>query len=193
MACDKFIKNHKDISETIRRRYSYKKQRRQQQTVLNQHRTGRQTSMSPLLGAYAGGCNDGACHHDHSNAQSAQSTTPSFEEIVAMTVAALSKPKGSGKGDRGRSPGGSTKPKFWFESDCFECQANSHKRPDCQKYKAVLSKNNGERPKGHKGAFEKAREKHRLKYGNTSTRPRSSSRNSSGKGKGKQSNDSRKT
>ena len=67
MACDKFVKNHKDIIEAIQRRYSYKKQRRQQKTVLNQHRTGRKTSMSPLTG----GCSDGACHHDHSNAQSA--------------------------------------------------------------------------------------------------------------------------
>ena len=57
----------------------------------------------------------------------------------------------------------------------------------------VLSKNNGGRPKGHKGAFEKAREEHRLKYGNASTCPRSSSRDSKGKGKGRQSNDSRKT
>ena len=40
MSCDKFIKNHKDIIEAIQRKYSYKKQRRQQKTVLNQHRTG---------------------------------------------------------------------------------------------------------------------------------------------------------
>ena len=128
--------------------------------------------MSPLAEGYSGG----ACRHDHSNAQSAQSSTPCFEEIVTVTMAALSKSKGSGKGtDRGRSPG-SNKPKFWFEPDCFESGANGHKRPDCPKYKAVLSKNNGERPKGHKGAFEKAREEHRLKHGNTSTRPRSSSK-----------------
>ena len=111
-----------------------------------------------------------------------------------MTVTAPSKHKGSGKGaDRGRSPGGSTKPKLWFEPECFECGANSHKRPDCPKYKAALSKNNGERPKGHKGAFEKAREEHRLKYGNTSTRPRYPSRDSKGKGRGGQSTYSRKT
>ena len=45
MACDMSIKNHKDIIETIQRRYSYKKRRRPQKTVLNQHRTGRKTSI----------------------------------------------------------------------------------------------------------------------------------------------------
>ena len=106
MAYDIFINNHKDIIEAIQKRYSYNKQRHQQRTVLNQHCAGRKTSMRPL----AGGCSDGACQHGRSNTQSAQSSTPSFEEIVAMTMAALMKPKGSGKGaDRGRSPGGSTK------------------------------------------------------------------------------------
>ena len=181
MACDRFIKTNKDIIETIQRKHSYKEQRRQPKIGLNQHRTGQKTSMNPLTGR----CGDGACRRDHSNAQPAQSSTASFQEIVTMTLAAVQKSqsKGSGKGnDRGRSPGDS-KPKFGFEPDCFECGANGQERPDCPKSKAVLSKNSGQRPKGHKGAFEKAREEHRQKYGNTSSRPRSSSRDSKGKGK----------
>ena len=60
-----------------------------------------------------------------------------------------------------------------------------------QKYTAVLSKNNGERLKGHKGSFEKAREEHKLKHGDTNTRPRSSSQDLKGKGRGRQAQDSR--
>ena len=170
------MKAHKDTIENIQRKYSYKKQRRQRKTVLNHYRTGRKTSMSPLTGE----CSDGACRRDHSNTQSAQSSAPSFQEIVTMTMAAVSNSKDAGKGtDRGRSPG-SDKPNFWFEPDCSEFGANGHRRPDCQTYRVVLSKNNGERPKGHKDAFEKAREEHRHK-----------SRDSKGKGKERQARHSR--
>ena len=61
MACDQFIKNHKDIIETIQRKYSNKKQRRQPNIELKRHRTRQKTSMSPL----SGGCGDRACRHDH--------------------------------------------------------------------------------------------------------------------------------
>ena len=130
--------------------------------------------MSPLTGA----CGDGACQHGHSN--EAQLWTPGTEEIVTMTVAALqeSQSKRSGEGDRGRSPG--TKQKLWFEAKCFKCRGNKHKKPESPAYKTVLSKNGGGRPKGYKGASEKAREEHRPKHGNTSTRPRSTSRDSKG-------------
>ena len=99
---------------------------------------------------------------------------PSYEEIVAMTVAALQ----SGhqrppiKSDNDRRPPSKDKPsKCWFYKDCWECGKNGHKRPDCPEYQALLAKNGGKRPKGHKGAFDKARDEFRRKHGGRSRTP----------------------
>ena len=59
----------------------------------------------------------------------------------------------------------------------FECGKRGHKRPECQIYKALLAKNNGKGPQGHKGAFEKARDKFRKAHPQA-PRSRSGSRDS---------------
>ena len=59
-------------------------------------------------------------------------------------------------------------------------------RSECPKDKAVPAKNGGDRPKGHKGAVERAREEHRQKHGKTSTHAIYASRDSKGKGEGRQ-------
>ena len=91
----------------------------------------------------------------------------SVDNIVAKTIAAVQKanfgPKAHDK-PRPKSPG-PTAGKFWFKPDCWWCGADGHQKRDCEKYKKMLADNNGKRPKGLKGAFEKAREAWNKEHG----------------------------
>ena len=73
----------------------------------------------------------------------------SVDNIVAKTIAAVQKaivdPKAHDK-PRPKSPG-PTAGKFWFKPDCWWCGADGHKKRDCEKYKKMLTDNNGEGPR----------------------------------------------
>ena len=77
--------------------------------------------------------------------------------------------KGGGKG-RGRSPGkgggkgnGSSgnspqpKNKFIWNGNYWCCNEPGHKRDTCEKFKNISAANNGKKPEGYMGAYEKAR------------------------------------
>ena len=92
-----------------------------------------------------------------------------ISDIVAKTIAAVqnaqgAKPKGDKNKPRATSPGPQPG-KFWFKPDCWWCGADGHQKRDCDDYKKMLAKNGGTRPKGLKGAFEKAREAWNKEHG----------------------------
>ena len=82
-----------------------------------------------------------------------------IDDIVARTLAAVQNAKANprDKGKREKSPGPQPG-KFWFKPDCWWCGADGHQKRDCNLYKKMLADNGGTRPKGLKGAFEKARD-----------------------------------
>lgn len=105
----------------------------------------------------------------------------SLEDIVAQTVAAVQKsnprnspgPKTEGANQqRTRSPGPAPG-KFWFDKDCWFCGANGHQKRDCKQLQKVIADNGGVRPKGLKGAFEKAKEAWLKEHRPRSKSPRS--------------------
>ena len=155
------VTTYEQIHNFIIKKYAHKKHRAQQRQVIASR--GRPSRMSPVVPS-----------QETSGTPEAMPKMPSYEEVVAMTVAALQSgnqrpPK---KGDRDRRPPSKDKPlKFWFDKDCWECGKNGHKRPDCPEYQALLAKNGGKRPKGHKGAFDKARDEFRRKHGARSRTP----------------------
>ena len=92
-----------------------------------------------------------------------------INDIVAKTIAAVqnaqgAKPRGDKNQPRAKSPGPQPG-KFWFKPDCWWCGADGHQKRDCEKYKKMLAENGGTRPKGLKGAFEKAREAWNKEHG----------------------------
>ena len=154
------IKSYEHIHNFIIKKYAHKKHRAQQRQIITSR--GKPSRMSPVVAA-----------RDEPGATSSTSPMPSYEDIVAMTVAAFQSgnqrpPKRS---DKDRRPPSKDKPKFWFDKDCWECGKNGHKRPDCPDYQALLAKSDGKRPKGHKGAFDKARDEFRRKHGGSSRTP----------------------
>ena len=93
----------------------------------------------------------------------AEAQDVSIDDIVAKTIAAINKqgPRGNDK-SRGRSPGRSTTSgpspgKFWFKPDCWWCGSDGQKR-DCKEFQKMLADTGGFRPKGLKGAFDKAKD-----------------------------------
>ena len=65
------------------------------------------------------------------------------------------------KSHRGRSgsSNGSRKgrERFAWNGNCWWCNSDKHKRPDCPIYKKVLADNNGKVPAGVVGAYQKAK------------------------------------
>ena len=93
----------------------------------------------------------------------------SIDDIVAKTVAAVqnaqsAQHRGDKNQPRPKSPGPQPG-KCWFKPDCWWCGADGHQKRDCDDYKKMLAKNGGTRPKGLKGAFEKAREAWNKEHG----------------------------
>ena len=175
---DKTIKTHHDIHEFIKRRCIYKRYKAQAKTYVSQHQKDQRKYPINMVGAYEDrDCNDAECRDDRCR-------TPQVKDIVAATIAALNN---SSKGPKSGPP----KPgeeRFWFDKDCFECGKDGHTRKDCPEYKQILQKNNGKRPQGHQGAFEKARAAWRKKHPrkpSTGPRSRSTSRDSKGERRSK--------
>ena len=83
-----------------------------------------------------------------------------------MTVAPLNQQKGGtqprGRPDKKVNADGTVR--SWFESDPFECGKSGHKRLECPIYKALLAKDNWNRPQGHKETFDKARDEFHEAY-----------------------------
>ena len=152
---DKTIQTHHDIYAYIQRKCIYRRHKEQQKNYVNQHARGR----TPLkvMGEYNQGCQDAKCGDANCGGQM------KVQDIVEATINAIQQSRND-KPVRPRSPSPSGGPRFWFEKDCFECGGMGHQRKDCEVYKKLLKENGGKRPKGHQGAFEKARSEFRKKH-----------------------------
>ena len=94
-----------------------------------------------------------------------------IQDVIEAALNAIQQSRNE-KPVRPRSPPPSGGPSFGFEKDCFECGGIGHQRKDCDVYKKLLKENGGRRPKGHQGAFEKARAELRRKHSKARTTSR---------------------
>ena len=62
---------------------------------------------------------------------------------------------GKGNGSRGNSP--QPKKQFIWNGNCWCCSEPGYKRDTCEKLNMILAANNGKKPEGYMGAYEKAR------------------------------------
>ena len=65
------------------------------------------------------------------------------------------RPMSKGNGSRGNPP--QPRNKFIWNGNCWCCNEPGHKRDTCEMLKKIMAANNGKKPEGYMGAYEKAR------------------------------------